>query len=198
MKNIAKWIILFFIIVFLFILILNMLNWRGNGFKNRAKQSGIARRVLSKIKNKNGLYFDPKTNSNSKLKLKPLKAHIVYLKDIFKFPSRKYKKFNRPFISSFNKKNGKINSFSTVPINVVNNAGNLSGFIKKIKFKGFSNKKLTSPTLIFTAGKIALIKMDGKKYYVHSGEKLKGIFILEIGLSNISYSIKGKIKNLSF
>ncbi|MHB1697085.1 MAG: hypothetical protein ACYCSQ_03130 [bacterium] len=192
MKNIAKWIILFFITIFLFILILNILKRRGNGFKNRAKQNGFAHGISYKIKNKNAL------NLILKPKLKPSKAKNEYLKDIFNLHGKKYKKFNRPFVSALKRKNGKINSFSPDLINTGNNAGNLSGFIRKLKFKGFSSNKPPSPSLIFTAGKIALIKIGEKKYYVHSGEKLKGMFILKIGLSDISYSRKGKIKNLNF
>jgi hypothetical protein len=54
--------------------------------------------------------------------------------------------------------------------------------------------------VIFIAGKIALIEIDGRRYYVHSGENIKGALILRVNLSGISYSRNGKIKvkHLSF
>ena len=47
--------------------------------------------------------------------------------------------------------------------------------------------------LIFTGGNTALVKINGKKHYVHAGENIDDVFILKIEPSKIIYSRKGKI-----
>jgi hypothetical protein len=119
------------------------------------------------------------------------------LKDIFYIPdNKKYEKFNRPFVPVPNMRKKNINFFSSGQAV----KGNLPGFIKNLKFRGFAKNEAVyaQPALIFIAGKIALMKIGGRKYYVHAGEYLKNMFILKVGLSGISYSDKGKIKHLSF
>ncbi|MHB8232137.1 MAG: hypothetical protein ACYDDB_04475 [bacterium] len=202
-KNFAKWTALLIIIIFLFVLILNILNRREFRFKNRAKQSGFARNVsplAREISQPSSIEKHVFSESGDERAFSAsgdasnYKTNNKYLKDIFHFPDMKYKKFNRPFVSRLKIRNNKINYFGAGSIS----GGNLPDFIKKLKFKGFSNKKTSPPSLMFTGGKIALMKIGGKKYYVHSGEHVKGMFILKVGLSGISYSNMGKIKYLSF
>ena len=182
-KKSAKWFALFLLSVFLLISALSRLE-KGIGHK---KVSG------SEIKNKKtfGFVLKPKKiffNSNAGNSKNGLK-------DIFNIPDKKYKKFNRLFIST-----AKINNNG---MKVFANAGRPSGgdlpnFIKKLKFKGFSGKESSSPSLIFISGKTALLSMGGKSYYVRAGESIKGIFILKVGLKGVGYSDKGKIKYLNF
>ena len=182
-KKSAKWFALSLLSVFLLISALSRLE-KGFGYK---KDSG------SEIKNKKtfGFVLKPKKiffNSNAGNSKNGLK-------DIFNIPDKKYKKFNRLFISP-----AKINNNG---IKVFANAGRPSGgdlpnFIKKLKFKGFSGKESSSPSLIFISGKTALLSMGGKSYYVRAGESIKGMFILKVGLKGVGYSDKGKIKYLNF
>ena len=182
-KKSAKWFTLFLFGIFLFIFALNKLE-RKFGHK---KVSG------SEIKNKKtfGFVIKPKkTFSNSNVG-----NSKNSLKDIFNIPDKKYKKFNRLFISpeKINNNGMKVFANASRPGGV-----DLPNFIKKLKFKGFSEKKSSPPSLIFISGKTALLRADGRSYYVRAGENIKGMFILKVGLTGVSYSDKGKIKYLNF
>ncbi len=185
-KKLAKWIVFFLIGIVLLIFVSNwILNLRGRGFANKTtfgntlKPDTDKKLLKAKLKTKTGAdIYDSKNN----------------LKDIFDIPYKKYKRFNRLFISSRHVSGGAGNSFNSgQPV-----GSNLSNFITKLKFKGFSKKTRAYPSLIFISGKIALLKIDGRSYYVHTGESVRGIFILKIGLSGVSYSDGGKIKYLNF
>ncbi|MDA8158252.1 MAG: hypothetical protein M0034_03590 [Deltaproteobacteria bacterium] len=182
-KKSVKWFALFLFGIFLFIFALNRLE-RKFGHK---KVSG------SEIKNKKtfGFVIKPKkifSNSNAGNSKNSLK-------DIFNIPDKKYKKFNRLFISpeKINNNGMKVFANASRPGGV-----DLPNFIKKLKFKGFSEKKSSPPSLIFISGKTALLRADGRSYYVRAGENIKGMFILKVGLTGVSYSDKGKIKYLNF
>lgn len=182
-KKSVKWFALFLFGIFLFIFALNRLE-RKFGHK---KVSG------SEIKNKKtfGFVIKPKkifSNSNAGNSKNSLK-------DIFNIPDKKYKKFNRLFISpeKINNNGMKVFANASRPGGV-----DLPNFIKKLKFKGFSEKKSSPPSLIFISGKTALLRADGRSYYVRTGENIKGMFILKVGLTGVSYSDKGKIKYLNF
>ena len=182
-KKSVKWFALFLFGIFLFIFALNRLE-RKFGHK---KVSG------SEIKNKKtfGFVIKPKkifSNSNAGNSKNSLK-------DIFNIPDKKYKKFNRLFISPAKINNNGMKVFANAGRP---SGGNLPNFIKKLKFKGFSKKESPSPSLIFISGKTALLSMGGKSYYVRAGESIKGMFILKVGLKGVGYSDKGKIKYLNF
>lgn len=175
-----KWLvlgILGIIVIFLLIAILNII-------KNKyiSKQS-------FKSKNITGLHLEsaPRSiNLPHPLKSQKSKIKAEKLKDIFNLPDKNDDKFSSPFlIKSVN-----------IPknINYVNPERNLPNFLKNIKFKGFPNKKTFKLSMIFVTNKIALIEINGGKYYVHSGENIKGVFILKVDLSGIIYSRNGKIK----
>ncbi len=186
-KKSVKWIALFLFLSFLFIIILDRL---GNGFKNKIIPAISDYRVKGK-----------------KVFGRALKANGHYsknnLKDIFNLPGKKYKKFNRLFIVPAKTDNNGMKAFMRGAVGEPSNngqsgGGTLPNFIKNLKFKGFSKKRPSPPSLIFISGKTALLKIDGRNYYVHAGENIKGMFILKIGLTGVSYSDKGKIKYLSF
>jgi|GEM_PF-2654770 len=172
---------LFLLSAVLFIFVLSRLE-RGFGHKNVKKNLGS---VLKQKK-----LFPDSNNDNSKNSLK----------DIFNIPDKKYKKFNRLFISQSKIKinNNGMKVFADAGHPGAGRAGSLPNFIKNLKFKGFSNKKSSPPSLVFISGKTALLSIGGKSYYVRAGESVKGVFILKVGLSGVSYSYKGKIKHLRF
>jgi hypothetical protein len=131
------------------------------------------------------------------------------LKDLFYLPGKKDKKFNSPFVFPLPGSGAGAGPVKNKPINFTGSAGNIDfdrstanmpDFLKNIKINGFPNKKNSHLSVIFIAGKIALIEIDGRRYYVHSGENIKGALILRVNLSGISYSRNGKIKvkHLSF
>lgn len=165
--------------IFLFVLVLNLI---GNRFITEP-----AHRSKSKKDLIHGIF----RAGNITASAKPSKP--AGLKDLFYLPSKFDKRFNSPFV--FPAKNKPVNSTGgqgNIDFNRSN--ANLPDFLKNIKFKGFRNKKNPHLSVIFTAGKIALIEIGGRRYYVHSGENIKGAFILRINLSGISYSRNGKIK----
>ena len=179
-KTIIKWLMtgmLGIIVIFLFIVILNTIK-----NKYRSKQG---------FKSKNITVLHPVSASRSinlpnSLMSGKSKRKTAKLKDIFNLPDKNDDKFNSPFLTK------SINTSKN--INYVNHGRNLPNFLKNIKFKRFPNKKTFRLSVIFITNKIALIKINGGKYYVHSGENIKGVFILKVNLSGISYSRNGKIK----
>ncbi len=185
-KKSAKRFALFLLGVFLFITVLGALS--------RLKRGGENKKVPDyEIKNKKTFCFvlKPKkifSNSNADNSKNSLK-------DIFNIPDKKYKKFNRLFISPAKINNNGMKIFANAGRP---SGGNLPNFIQKLKFKGFSEKKSTSPSLIFISGKTALLRAGGRSYYVRAGESIKGMFILKVGLTGVSYSDNGKIKYLNF
>ncbi len=182
-KKSAKWIALCFFGIFLFISALSRLE---RGFRNK---------TISDYGVKNKKIFDPvlkQERISSKSNMENPKNN---LRDIFNIPDKKYKKFNRLFISpaKINKNGIKVFANASRP-----DGGDLPNFIQKLKFKGFSEKKSSPPSLIFISGKTALLRAGGRSYYVRAGESIKGMFILKVGLTGVSYSYKGKIKYLNF
>ncbi len=192
-KKSTRWILLFIIGIFLFVI---LLNWLGKNSKNKSA-------INYRVKNK-------KTFSIvSKHRKKFIKPNIydsknnLRLKDIFNIPDKKYKKLDTLFIYpvKINNNGTKINLSgktgdyfnSTIPT-----GEELPYFIKKLKFKGFHKKTQVPLSLIFISGKTALLEIGGKSYYVRTGENIGGIFILKIDLNGISYSDDGKIKYLNF
>ena len=183
-KKSSKWIALFLFGGFLFIFALNRLD--------RA------------LRNKTISHYGVKNKKTFNLVLKPEKKSLKNnLKDIFNIPDKKYKKFNRLFISSAKINNNGMKVFVRGGADGSLGSGrpggeNLPNFIKRLKFKGFSKKNPAPPSLIFISGKTALLKIGGISYYIHAGESIKGMFILKIGLTGVRYSDKGKIKYLNF
>jgi hypothetical protein len=122
------------------------------------------------------------------------------LKDIFNIPNKKYGKYGRLFILSSKSQRNEVAGYAAKPapdsMNQNRNFGNganLSNIVKNLKFNGFSEKNKRGVALIFTGGNTALLKINGKKHYVHTGENIGGVFILKIESSKIIYSRKGKI-----
>ena len=174
-KKSSKWIALFLFGGFLFILALNRL---GVGFRNKTISD-----------------YGVKNKKTFSLVLKPeKKSSKNNLKDIFNIPDKKYKKFNRLFISKGLARGGADGSLGSGRPG----GENLPNFIKRLKFKGFSKKNPAPPSLIFISGKTALLEIGGISYYIRVGESIKGMFILKIGLTGVRYSDKGKIKYLNF
>ncbi len=191
--------------IFLFALILNLIGNRfiaDSAYRSKSKK-GLIHKVFRAT-------FVPAS-------AKPSKS--AGLKDLFYLPGKKDKKFNSPFVFPLSKSPTEpapvglldkgAGSVKNKPINFTGSAGNIDfdrstanmpDFLKNIKIKGFPNKKNSHLFVIFIAGKIALIEIDGRRYYVHSGENIKGALILRVNLSGISYSRNGKIKvkHLSF
>ncbi|MDA8052939.1 MAG: hypothetical protein M0012_02150 [Deltaproteobacteria bacterium] len=193
--KIIKQAVLVFAGIFLFALVLNLI---GNRFITKPAY---------KSKSKNGLIHKVFRAAFVPASAKPLKS--AGLKDLFYLPGKKDKKFNSPFVFPLPRSSAGAGSVKNKPINFTGSAGNIDfdrstanmpDFLKNIKFKGFPNKKNSHLSVIFIAGKIALIEIYGKRYYVHSGENIKGALILRVNLSGISYSRNGKIKvkHLSF
>ena len=181
---------------FLFIAVLSMLSRFKDGnnkklnvtYKPAHRSKGIIKLNLSV----NGKDRVPKAES-TELSKKPLK-------DIFNIPNKKYGKYSRLFIlPSKPQKNGAADYVAKPAPDFMNpnrsfdNGGNLSNIVKDLKFKGFSGKNKRAVALIFTGGNTALVKINGKKHYVHTGENIGGVFILKIEPSKIIYSRKGKI-----
>ncbi|MGC8553914.1 MAG: hypothetical protein ACP5NA_00240 [Candidatus Acidulodesulfobacterium sp.] len=190
---------IFFVILFaffLFIVILSLLNRfkAGNNKKlNILHKTPYRNKEINKldlsVKVKDGR---PKAES-TQLSRKPLR-------DIFNIPHKKYEKYSRLFIPhSKSQKNATAGYAAKSAPDLMNqnrsfyNGGNLSNIVKNLKFKGFSDKNKRAVALIFTGGNTALIKINGKKHYVHTGENIGGVFILKIEPSKIIYSSKGKI-----
>ncbi len=181
--------------IFLFALILNLIGNRfiaDSAYRSKSKK-GLIHKVFRAT-------FVPAS-------AKPSKS--AGLKDLFYLPGKKDKKFNSPFVFPLSKSPTGAGSVKNKPINFTGSAGNIDfdrstanmpDFLKNIRIKGFPNKKNSHLSVIFIAGKIALIEIDGRRYYVHSGENIKGALILRVNLSGISYSRNGKIKvkHLSF
>lgn len=78
-----------------------------------------------------------------------------------------------------------------------------------MKFKGFKKdagelgaRKQgngdSAPVVIFAGKDTALLRIGSRTYFVRSGEKIKGIFILKAGFSGISYSSNGEIEHSGF
>ncbi len=189
---------IFSLSVFLFVVILSVLNRFANGTKrtlhtlhkmpaayNNYEIKKIKKQSISSAMSKQGAYRHYSKKS---------------LKDIFNLPGKKYSKFSRLFMLSAKKaKDGVRNSMPALPAGLSDSnflgGGDLDNIVKNIKFKGFPRKKNQVVSLIFTSGKIALVRINGNRHYVHTGENIDGVFILKIGSSKISYSYKGKIKN---
>ena len=193
--KIIKQVALVFAGVFLFALILNLIGNRfiaDSAYKSKSKK-GLIHKVFRAT-------FVPASAKPSK---------PTGLKDLFCLPGKKDKKFNSPFVFPLPRSGAGTGSVKNKPINITGSAGNIDfdrstanmpDFLKNIKIKGFPNKKNSHLSVIFIAGKIASIEIDGRKYYVRSGENIKGALILRVNLSGISYSRNGKIKvkHLSF
>jgi hypothetical protein len=190
----------FFVILFaffLFIVILSLLNW----FKaeNNKKLNILHKTPSYRIKGINKLDLSVKAK-DGRPKAEAAQLSRKPLKDIFNIPHKKYEKYGRLFIShSKLQKNGatgyavqNVTDFMN-PNSNFDNEGNLSNIVNNLKFKGFSGKNKRAVALIFTGGNTALIKINGKKHYVHTGENIGGVFILKIEPSKIIYSSKGKI-----
>lgn len=167
-KGAIKWIILVVVGIFIIILIIRPMKGESGGFKSHMVKS--RRRHLSGKK-------------------KGRADDITKLRDIFNLPYKRDMKFNSRFTLSA-KDNG---------IEASRHSGGVSPyFFNNTKIKESSNDIMPHPSLIFTGGKVALIKIDGKPYYVRAGTNIKNIFIIKVGLSGVSYSYKGKIKYLGF
>jgi len=181
---------------FLFIAVLLMLSRfkTENNKKINILHNTLCRnkRITKLILSVKGKYTGLKAES-TKLSKKPLK-------DIFSIPNKKYGKYSRLFIlPSKSQKNGVADYAAKPASNFINSnynfnkGGNLSNIVKDLKFKGFSGKNKRAMVLIFTGGNTALVKINGKKHYVHAGENIDDVFILKIEPSKIIYSRKGKI-----
>ena len=206
------------IVIFIFLIVLNIIGADKN-FKARADIGSRAKKT-----NAGGilLHSEAKPYGNITGGHAPVSAAVSacphpamsshsgahYLKDIFYFPSKTGEKYNRPFepaVSGADKGKGEFKGQGGYAA-ASNGPGGLPYLIKNMDFKGFPAAAAPSAPvslpprvfLIFTSGKTALIKIGGGSYYVNVGEKIKGIFILRVGLSGISYSEKGKIKHLYF
>ena len=193
--KIIKWLVLVFAGVFLFASILELIGNRfiaDSAYRSKSKK-GLIHKVFRAA-------FVPASAKPSK---------PTGLKDLFCLPGKKDKKFNSPFVFPLPRSSMGAGSVKNKPINFTGSAGNIDfdgstanmpDFLKNIKIKGLPNKKNSHLSVIFIAGKIALIEINGGRYYVHSGENIKGALILRVNLSGISYSRNGKIKvkHLSF
>ncbi|MFW0884568.1 hypothetical protein ACMCNP_05925 [Candidatus Acidulodesulfobacterium sp. H_13] len=183
-KGIIKWIILVVVGILIIVLIIGSMKGESGGLKGHMVKS---RRHLGS-KERDRVVTKMKRKVMAK-RLTGSVGNIAKLRDIFNLPDRRDVKFNSRFVLSA-KNNGRDSS---------RHSGNvLPYFFNNIKIKEFSHDMMLHPSLIFTGGKVALIKIDGKPYYVHAGTNIKDIFIIKVGLSGISYSYKGKIKYLGF
>ncbi|HEC24813.1 MAG TPA: hypothetical protein ENI54_02180 [bacterium] len=174
-KGTIKWIILAVGGIFVIILILGLMKGESGGFKSHIVKS---RHLSNKEK---GRVVTKRSTGSA--------GNIAKLRDIFNLPDKRDMKFNSHFALSV-KNNGIDSSRHSGDV--------LPYFFNSVKIKKFSNDIILHPSLIFTGGKVALIKIDGKPYYVHAGTNIKDIFIIKVGLSGVSYSYKGKIEYLGF
>lgn len=203
MKLKIKKLIIIICAIFLFIFALSIFSRFANG---NNKKPHILQNLQVKNRNISGLnlnvngdahingqgaVFDFKSHS---------KKHSEHLNDIFDIPNKKYPEYSKLLIlHSKSKKNLNGGSMAANQAYFMKtppgfqNVKDLNKIVKNLKFKGFSKKNNKDMDLIFTGGKIAMIRIDGKSHYIHAGENIEGIFILKVEPSKIIYTRKGEI-----
>ncbi len=196
MKSKIKKFVMIVSLLFLFIVILSMLN----GFKTKDnKKLKILHAVSFEDRRIAKFNFNVKSK-NIKPEVEPAASSKKPLNDIFSIPYKKYEKYDNLFIYFPKHHRSGTAYYNAKPAldfinrnHSLNSGENFNNIVNNLKFKGFSGKERRKLTLMFIGGTTALIKINGKKHYVHKGEKIGDVFILKVDPSKIVYARKGKI-----
>ncbi|MHB1704190.1 MAG: hypothetical protein ACYCS0_08295 [bacterium] len=189
----------FAVIIFAFFIFITVLSTLSRLKSGNNKKINILHNTSCKNKKITKLNLSVK-GKYTELKAESTELSKKPLKDIFSIPNKKYENYSRLFILHSKSQKNVVADYAAKPapyfINAnsgFNKGGNLSNVVKNLKFKGFSGKNKRTVVLIFTGGNTALVAINGKKHYIHTGENIGGIFILKVEPSKIIYSRKGKI-----
>ncbi len=199
--KVAKYAISVLIIVSFFILILNIF------IKVMSPASTIMLNIghndeTSRLLDKKSIKYSSANKGNKKLNLHKW-SKPIRLKDLFK-PSCNLsdsKKFNLPFVPVRKYgtmwQNNHVKPAHDSPNGVFSETYNKSGRYVPNFAKGMRRKlgpNASNFSVLFATNKIALVEIDGKKYYVRPGINIKGNYILGVSLYGLRYSYAGKVK----